>query len=862
LAIDRQKDAKGAAARLLLICVALPVAYVATGRLGLFLAISPGYATAFFLPAGIAVAAMLMARMATLPGTFIGSFVLNVWIGYAAGHELDTTNISAAVIIGFASVLQAGIGGTILRKVIGYPAPLDNPRDLLFFLLLIPFVCVTSATISIGGIWALGVIRSADLIVNWMTWWVGDTLGVLVALPLVLVLAGEPRMLWRLRFWYVAVPMILCVAVFVAIFVRVRGWEERQSLLAFQMRSQQLADSVKASLQEQSLFLDQLSSAFVNRRDAVSTGDFHGLVQGLLQRFPMIQAVEWVPRIAFNERDAFERSRQQELPGFEVRERRASGEIRPASTRREFYPVTYIEPAVGNEAATDFDLASDTSRKTAIDAAVTSGSVIATESIRLVQERGEESGVLLIRSVSDGPTGPGVVLVVLRMGSFTNALLSPVGSTLGLRFIDQKSPHPFFDNFPESMRPAYEADLTFGTRQYVMQTVPSSRYLARHQGWQSWMVLAGGVLSTGLLGAFLMLGTGYAYRLRSKEAELESIITRTPFMLIRCSPDLHFRFVSPAYAEMLGRRPEDIVGKSLAEVIGECGMSTILPYVEQVLRGERPQYDAEVEYAGIGKRFLHGSYIPEQDEAGQIVGWIASIVDLTERKRVESQRDLLIAEVNHRVKNTLTTVISIAHQSFKKSQPFDVALQSFDARIRALAQTHTRLAEANWSGISLRTLINDEIAPYRNDDNVRILGPDISLSPKCALSLGMAFHELATNAAKYGALSAKRGSIEVKWALNSLGDQARLTWIESGGPTVTAPQHAGFGRLLLEKALASDLNGIVKLDFHVSGLRCLIEFPLDRQTIVPVDHLSRQVNSHGKDSPTRSYDHALAGSKT
>jgi hypothetical protein len=78
----------------------------------------------------------------------------------------------------------------------------------------------------------------------------------------------------------------------------------------------------------------------VNRRDAVSTGDFHGLVQGLLQRFPMIQAVEWVPRIAFNERDAFERSRQQELPGFEVRERRASGEIRPASTRREFYPVT------------------------------------------------------------------------------------------------------------------------------------------------------------------------------------------------------------------------------------------------------------------------------------------------------------------------------------------------------------------------------------------------------------------------------------------------------------------------------------------------------------------------------------------
>jgi PAS domain S-box-containing protein len=844
VAINRQKDAKGAAGKLLLIWVALPVAYIATGRLGLFLAISPGYATAFFLPAGIAVAAMLMAGMVTLPGTFIGSFVLNLWIGYAAGHELDATNIAAAVTIGFASTLQAGIGGTILRKVVGYPAPLDNPRDLLFFLLLTPVVCAMSATISIGGIWTLGVIQSADLIVNWMTWWVGDTLGVLVALPLVLVLAGQPRMLWRLRFWYVAVPMILCVAVFVAIFIRVRSWEERQSLLAFQMRSQQLADSVKAALQEQSLFLDQLSSAFVNRRDAVTPVDFHGLVEGLLQRFPMIQAVEWAPKIGFNERDAFEHSRQQDLPGFEVRERGQSGQIRPAGERGEYYPVTYLEPIVGNEAATGFDLASDVVRKTAIDAAVRSGSVIATEPIRLVQERGQEGGVLLIRSVSDGPTGPGVVLVVLRMGSFTNALSSTVGSTLKLRFIDQNSPHLFFGNFPASMNPAYEAALTFGTRQYLLQTVPSSSYLVRHQGWQSWMVLAAGVLATGLLGAFLMLGTGYAYRLRSKEAELESIITRTPFMLIRCSPDLHFRFVSPAYAEMLGRTPEEIVGKSLAEVIGERGLSTILPYVEQVLRGERPQYDTEVEYSGIGKRFLHGSYIPELDEAGKVVGWIASIVDLTERKRVESQRDLLIAEVNHRVKNTLTTVISIAHQSFKRSQPFELALHSFDDRIRALAQTHTRLAEANWSGISLRTLISDEIAPYRSDDNVRIVGPDISLSPKCALSLGMAFHELATNAAKYGALSAKRGSIEVRWALNSLGDQARLTWIERGGPAVATPQHTGFGRLLLEEALASDLNGTVKIDFHESGLRCLIVFPSDRQTIVTADVPSRQINNY------------------
>jgi CHASE1-domain containing sensor protein len=150
-----------------------------------------------------------------------------------------------------------------------------------------------------------------------------------------------------------------------------------------QMRSQQLADSVKASLQEQSLFLDQLSSAFVNRRDAVSAGDFHGLVEGLLRRFPMIQAVEWAPKIAFNERDAFERSRQQDLPGFEVRERGESGEMRAAGARREYYPVTCLEPTAGNEPATGFDLASNASRKAAIDNAVRSDSLIANEPVAL-----------------------------------------------------------------------------------------------------------------------------------------------------------------------------------------------------------------------------------------------------------------------------------------------------------------------------------------------------------------------------------------------------------------------------------------------------------------------------------------------
>jgi integral membrane sensor domain MASE1 len=162
----RRRHVSGATGRLLLIYTALPVSYIITGRLGLFLAVPPGYATAVFLPAGIAITAMFMAGAATLPATFLGSLLLNVWIGYSLAHHFDTTSVSVALIIALASALQAALGGAVLRKTIGYPAPLDNPRDLLLFLLLSPIFCLTRASCSLGGMLALGAVQREELAVN------------------------------------------------------------------------------------------------------------------------------------------------------------------------------------------------------------------------------------------------------------------------------------------------------------------------------------------------------------------------------------------------------------------------------------------------------------------------------------------------------------------------------------------------------------------------------------------------------------------------------------------------------------------------------------------------------------------------
>lgn len=158
------------------------------------------------------------------------------------------------------------------------------------------------------------------------------------------------------------------------------------------------------------------------------------------------------------------------------------------------------------------------------------------------------------------------------------------------------------------------------------------------------------------------------------------------------------------------------------------------------------------------------------------------IYDRRYRAKTQAQRDLLMAEVNHRVKNSLATVVSIAHHSFKEYENFDVPLRSFEGRIRALAQTHTRLSEVNWSHISLQAIVDDELAPYRTDRNVCVVGPEVGLNPKCAVSLGMAIHELATNAAKYGAPSVEEGTVEISWEHQFSDKRLRFCWIESGGP--------------------------------------------------------------------------------
>ncbi len=502
-----------AARKALLANLALTLAYVVTGKLALMLAVPPGYASPIFPPAGIAVAGMLIGGSITLPWTFLGSLLLNIWIGYSAGHRFDEVSIAAAIVIAAASTLQAAVGGSVLRRAVGYPTRLDNGRELARFLLLSPIFCLTSATLSLGGLLALGVVKLPELVTSWVSWWIGDTLGILLVLPLMLVIAGQPEALWRSRAGPVALPMVLFFALFIAIFIRVSKWEHKDALLEFRLLSQEIVDKIGTGLKEQEVFLEQLERSFSGPAP-LSRADFHRLVQSLLRRSPTIQAVKWAPQIESGQREAFEAAQQGDLPGFEIREIDASGQRRRAGERARFLPVTYVEPLKGNEHIVGFDLASEAGRRTAVEETLDTRTVIATPPIRLVQEQGEQVGILLVYAVQEGSNGVGVVSVALRMGTFMTEVLAPVASMIDVRLIDlerQKVLHGGFS--PGAGGAPFSDGFTFGGRRYGVETAPTESYMTGHRSWQSWAVLMIGVFSTGLLGALLLLGSGYTRRI-------------------------------------------------------------------------------------------------------------------------------------------------------------------------------------------------------------------------------------------------------------------------------------------------------------------------------------------------------------
>ena len=325
--------------------------------------------------------------------------------------------------------------------------------------------------------------------------------------------------------------------------------------------------------------------------------------------------------------------------------------------------------------------------------------------------------------------------------------------------------------------------------------------------------------------------------LLEQEQRLAATYEHVAIGISEVAPDGSFLRVNEAIHSITGYSREHLLA-------GKLFRHTHPDDVDPDREGFRKQVAGELEFYSVEKRFVRKDSrviwmsvrsSPVRDADGRLLYLVRVVQDITERKAAEQRQRLLIDELNHRVKNTLATVQSLASQSARSATTPAAFRQSFEGRLIALSKAHDQLTQHHWENADLRELLTGSLAPYAGAERLILRGEDVVLRPRAVLTLAMAFHELATNAAKYGALSQPGGRVELRWRpvepQGGGGKLLQIDWVEQGGPPVSEPQQRGFGSKLIEGGIKAELGGSARLSFAREGLRCEMLVPLEGTTV-------------------------------
>ncbi|HEX2114945.1 MAG TPA: PAS domain S-box protein [Alphaproteobacteria bacterium] len=329
--------------------------------------------------------------------------------------------------------------------------------------------------------------------------------------------------------------------------------------------------------------------------------------------------------------------------------------------------------------------------------------------------------------------------------------------------------------------------------------------------------------------------------LAESEARFRAMADNIPQLAWMARPD--------GFIFWYNKRWYDYTGATLAEMEGWGWRKVHHPdHVDRVVEGMQRSWDTGEPWEDtFPMRGADGQYgwflsraLPIRDADGKVVLWFGTNTDITDQRMNEERLKLLAREVDHRSKNMLAVLqVMLRHTRAETVKDYAEAVQG---RVAALARTHTLLAQARWEGADLKALIDEEVAPYHKSErkSVRTEGPAVALAPEAAQSLAMAVHELATNAAKYGALSAPEGRVAVRWRLQA-NQELEIAWQESGGPPVKPPTRRGLGTSVIQRSIRDQLGGTVRFDWREQGLRCEIA--------VPAGQIGRRVRNDAAPEP-------------
>jgi PAS domain S-box-containing protein len=547
---------------ILMMVLGIAAAYYVTGRLGLLLAIPPGYATAVWLPSGIAFGAILIGGYRGWPGVLLGSWLLNMAVSFEATNGMALLkSVVLPTSIGLGAALQAVVSAYLVRRAVGFPTPLSRERDIGAFLGLGgPVSCLINATVGVTSLLLVGKIPWAAYFHNWWTWWMGDTMGVLIVTPLLLSWLAEPRDIWRRRRLTVSVPLVGTFALAVVVAVQTSSQERERLQLIFERQAENLAQTLESRLDHYLQVLRSIAQFYASSEN-VTRDEFRTFIHGILAHHPGIQALAWGRRVPDALRDAYEEAvRQEGYADFQITEQDPQGRMVRAATRPEYVVVSYIEPYARNEKALGYDVASEPSRVEVLHRARDTGQPIATGRVMLVQETDHQHGLLVYLPIYGYGLPPTTVeerrqrLIGYAGGGFRiddmigaslkgmerTAIMLRIedeAASAGQRLLydSQRAIGPALEDArgrnPSQMH--WDTTIALADRRWALRLTPTLEYLAARQSIEPWTVLLGGMVFTSLLGAFLLIVTGRSILIEQVVAERTAELSQTNASLAR-----------------------------------------------------------------------------------------------------------------------------------------------------------------------------------------------------------------------------------------------------------------------------------------------------------------------------------------
>ncbi len=530
----------------------LALAYFVTGKLALILAVPPGYATAIWPPSGIALAGILVLGWRAWPGVLLGSFLVNVSFDYSL-----IMSLGIPLVIGSGAALQAVIGAILVRRFASFPNDLANVNEVFAFLFWGGLVsCLVNATLSVTTLMLTGKITGSNFLFNWWTWWLGDVIGILIFTPLLLVWVLKPNQKWQTRRLPVTLTMITTFLLTLIAVNLGTSWEIKQLEFQFNQQASNLARAFEKNLVTHLEVLYSLRSFYLASRH-ITREEFKIFVERSFTDLKGIQALSWNPLVDDKNRDQFEQLIQQEgFKNFHITERNATRKLVIASQRFNYITVHYIEPFATNSKAHGFDVASNPVRRQALDLARDIDDLVSTARIKLVQETGEQFGILVFLPIYKKGFAHdtleerrqnivGYMVGVFRAGDLVEEALSALDHKgLLYQLIDKTAPikeQPLFRSHDlqtaDIILEEYlfgwatkrlEANFYFvvGQRKWHFQVIPTQEYVAKYRHENAWLILVMGLLLSSLVGAFVMVVSGrdvlLQHLVKKRTLELES----------------------------------------------------------------------------------------------------------------------------------------------------------------------------------------------------------------------------------------------------------------------------------------------------------------------------------------------------